>query len=71
MQKSLKLVFLDSQGDKQSIIIPEVKEDITSAEVRNLADVILQNNIFGDDLRSLVKSVEAAITSKDVSTIVF
>ncbi|KMT22901.1 DUF2922 domain-containing protein [Clostridium cylindrosporum] len=71
MQKSLKLVFLDNKGDKQSIIIPEVKEDITSAEIRNLADVILQNNVFGDEIRSLVKTVEAALTSKDVTTIVF
>ncbi|MEG0371330.1 MAG: DUF2922 domain-containing protein [Clostridium sp.] len=69
MKKSLRLVFLNDQGGKQSITIPEVKDDITSVEIKSLTQAILSSNIFGDELRSLVKAVEAALTSKGVSVI--
>lgn len=71
MQKSLKLVFLDTQGDKQSVFLPEVKSDITSEEIRSLTDVVLRSNVFGDEIRSFDKPVEAVLTSKEVDTITF
>lgn len=71
MERTLKLVYLDTMGDKYTILIPYIKSDITNAEIRALTDAILQSDIFGDEARSLDKAVEAVLTSKDVTTLTF
>lgn len=71
MERTLKLVYLDTMGDKYTILIPYIKSDITNAEIRTLTDAILQSDIFGDEARSLDKAVEAVLTSKDVTTLTF
>lgn len=71
MERTLKLVYLDTMGDKYTILIPYIKSDITNAEIRTLSDAILQSNIFGDEVRSLDKAVEAVLTSKDTTTLTF
>lgn len=71
MQKSLKLVFLNSEGKKENISISEVKGDITSTDVDTLVDAILASNVFGNDVTSLVKAVGADIVSKDIVSITY
>lgn len=71
MKKSLKLVFLDTLNKKQSILIPEVKDAITPAEILSLAQSIVTANIFGDELVSYTKAIEAELISKGVTSYTF
>ena len=71
MQKSLKMVFLDTEGSKKSITIPEVKSDISTMEVEAIVETIVKCDVFGDDIKGLDSAVEASIISRDVETITF
>ena len=71
MQKSLKMVFLDTEGSKKSITIPEVKSDINTMEVEAIVETIVKCDVFGDDIKGLDSVVEASIISRDVETITF
>ena len=71
MQKSLKMVFLDTEGSKKTITIPEVKSDINTIEVQAIVDTIVRCDIFGDGIKGLDSAVEASIISKEVDTITF
>ncbi len=71
MQKSLKMVFLDTEGSKKSITIPEVKADISTMEIKALVDTIIRCDIFGDAIKGLDSAVEASIISREVDTITF
>ena len=71
MQKSLKMVFLDTEGSKKSITIPEVKSDINTIEIEAIVETIVKSDIFGDDIKGLDSAVEASIISRDVETITF
>ncbi|EYE87692.1 hypothetical protein Q428_12075, partial [Fervidicella metallireducens AeB] len=46
MAKSLQMVFQNQAGKNVSINVPEVKDNLTEAEVRPLMDLIISKNIF-------------------------
>lgn len=54
MEYSLQLTFINATGDKVSFTIPNIKPDVTEAEVNAAMDTILAENIFyssGGDLK--------------------
>jgi hypothetical protein len=46
MEYSLQLTFVNEVGDKVNFTIPNVKPDVTEAEVSTAMDAIISQNIF-------------------------
>ena len=69
MEKSLLMTFLNAEGTKASITIPEVKDNVTEAEVAAAMDVIISKNIFFTSGGNLVSKYAAQITERNVTAL--
>lgn len=67
MQYSLTLTFVCENGEKSSISIDNVKEDVTKEQVSTLMDTIITKNIFLTKNGALVKKSGAQLTRKSVT----
>lgn len=67
MQYSLTLTFVCENGEKSSISIDNVKDDITKEQVSALMDTIITKNIFLTKNGALVKKSGAQLTRKAVT----
>ena len=67
MQYSLTLTFVCENGEKSSISIDNVKEDVTKEQVSTLMDTIITKNIFLTKNGALVKKSGAQLTRKAVT----
>ena len=67
MQYSLTLTFVCENGEKSSISIDNVKDDITKEQVSALMDTIISKNIFLTKNGALVKKSGAQLTRKAVT----
>jgi hypothetical protein len=69
--KSLLMTFLNELGEKASITVPAVREDLTEAEVSAAMDSIITGNVFttsGGDLKikHSAQVTERTVTALDV-----
>lgn len=69
MAKTLQMVFLNQLGKNATINIPEVKDDVTEAEIKALMELIISKNIFDTTGGNLVALMEANLVSRDVQEI--
>lgn len=67
MQYSLTLTFVCENGEKSSISIDNVKDDLTKEQVSALMDTIISKNIFLTKNGALVKKSGAQLTRKAVT----
>lgn len=67
MQYSLTLTFVCENGEKSSISIDNVKDDLTKEQVSALMDTIITKNIFLTKNGALVKKSGAQLTRKAVT----
>ncbi|MBE6047076.1 MAG: DUF2922 domain-containing protein [Clostridium sp.] len=67
MEYSLTLTFICENGQKSSISIDGVKEDLTKEQVNSLMDIIVSKNIFLNKNGALVKKSGAQLTRKAVT----
>ncbi|TDT62409.1 DUF2922 domain-containing protein [Fonticella tunisiensis] len=69
MAKTLQLVFQNQAGKNVTINIPEVRDGLTSEEIKNLMQLIITKNIFESTGGDLVALMEANIISRDVQEV--
>lgn len=67
MDKDLQLVFQNAAGKNVTMDIPDVKDDVAEADVKNLMQLILAKNIFESTGGALTGIVSASLVSKDVT----
>lgn len=69
MTKTLQMVFQNQVGNNVSLTIPDIKDSVTSAEIKTLMELIIAKNIFESVGGDLITIMEANIISRDVQEI--
>lgn len=70
MAKTLQMVFQNEQAKNISINVPEIRDNVTEAEIKGLMDLIVAKNIFTSLGGNLVTLKEASIITRDVQEII-
>ena len=65
----LVMKFETSMGDNYNVIIPYVKEDVSEAEVKELMDTIIAQDIFFSAKGTLTERKEAKLVKINESEI--
>lgn len=66
MVKTLQMVFQNQIGKNVSISIGDIKDSITSEEIKNLMQLIIAKNIFESTGGDLTTIMSADIVTRDV-----
>jgi hypothetical protein len=66
MAKTLQMVFQNQIGKNISISVPEVKDNVTEAEIKTLMETIIAKNIFESTGGDLITIMEASLVTRDV-----
>ena len=66
MEFTLSMTFTTSNGDKSTISIEGVKENLTQAEVSTLMDTIIEKDIFLTKNGTLTGKYSAQLVQKQV-----
>ena len=66
MAKTLQMVFQNQTGKNVSISVGEVKDAITSEEIKTLMQLIVAKNIFESTGGDLTTIMSADIVTRDV-----
>jgi hypothetical protein len=66
MAKTLQMVFQNQIGKNVSISVPEVREDVTEAEIKTLMQLIISKNIFESLGGDLITIMEANLVTREV-----
>ena len=66
MVKTLQMVFQNQTGKNVSISVGEVKDSVTSEEIKTLMELIVAKNIFESTGGDLTTIMSADIVTRDV-----
>ncbi|GKX68973.1 DUF2922 domain-containing protein [Inconstantimicrobium mannanitabidum] len=69
MSKSLSMTFATDAGNKASISVNNVKENVTTDEVKGLMDTIIEKKAFKLPKGALVSKSSAEIIERNVDKI--
>ena len=67
MEFTLSMTFTTSNGDKSTISIERVKENLTQAEASTLMDTIIEKDIFLTKNGTLTGKYSAQLVQKQVT----
>ncbi|WP_196000444.1 DUF2922 domain-containing protein [Clostridium sp. 1001271B_151109_B4] len=67
MEYTLTMTFITESGEKSNISISDVKSGITNAEVQELMDSIIENNIFQSKKGAYVTKYAAQVVERQVN----
>ncbi|GIM28425.1 hypothetical protein CPJCM30710_10910 [Clostridium polyendosporum] len=67
MEYSLAMTFVTTSGDKASLTITGVKNDISQAEVSSLMDTIIAKDIFLTKGGTLISKYGAQLTQRQTT----
>ena len=67
MEFTLSMTFLTSTGEKATMSVSDVKENLTQEEAVALMDAIIANDIFETSKGSFVAKSEAQLTERAVT----
>lgn len=67
--KSLIMTFLNEEGTRANVTLPDVKDNISQQEVSVVMDTIIAGNIFSSTGGNLIAKHSAQITEKNVTDI--
>ncbi|GFP76408.1 DUF2922 domain-containing protein [Clostridium fungisolvens] len=67
MDYTLAMTFINTNGDKLSLSVSDVKPDISSAEVGALMDTIVAKDIFLSKGCSIAAKYDAQITQRQTT----
>ncbi|MCK9444033.1 MAG: DUF2922 domain-containing protein [Tissierellaceae bacterium] len=62
----LELVFLNEVGKKFVVTMDNPREDLTSEELGEAMDEIIENNVFLSSLFDLVEPIEARVVTTNI-----
>jgi hypothetical protein len=66
---SLVMTFLNQEGTRANITLPEVRVDLTELEVSAAMDSIVSANIFSSSGGDLVAKHSAQITERNITSL--
>ena len=66
---TLYMYFYDSSENKFRLVLKDVREDITASEVSNLANKIIEKNMFTIKHNSLAKYIGAEMERTETTTL--
>lgn len=66
MAKTLQMVFQNQTGKNVSISLGDVKENLTSEEIKTLMQLIIAKNIFESTGGDLTTIMSADVVTRDV-----
>ncbi|MGI6143473.1 MAG: DUF2922 domain-containing protein [bacterium] len=64
MENTLYLTFSNEAGRRQSLTVPDPREDLNPAEVEAVMQLIIEKNIFTGSGGNLVAPVEAKVVGR-------
>lgn len=64
---TLSMTFMGSSGEKTTISIEGVKENLNTAEASTLMDLIIEKNIFLTKKGSLIEKSSAQLVQRSVT----
>jgi hypothetical protein len=67
--KSLVMTFLNQRGERTSVTVPNVKDNLSEADVSTAMDAIIAGNIFASTGGDLVAKHSAQVTEKTVTAL--
>jgi hypothetical protein len=67
MSFSLTMNFLTEIGEKTSMSISNVRDNLTESEVLGLMDIILSNDVFNSKKGALSSKVSAQLVEKNIT----
>ena len=67
MEFTLSMTFLTSLGEKSTMTISDVKENLTKDEAAALMDAIIANDVFETTKGTLVGKSAAKLTERQVT----
>jgi len=65
--KSLIMTFLNEEGTRANVTLPDVKDNISQQEVSVVMDTIIAGNIFSSSGGDLIAKHSAQITERNVT----
>ncbi|MBL4935014.1 DUF2922 domain-containing protein [Clostridium sp. YIM B02515] len=68
--KSLIMTFLNEEGTRANVTLPDVKDNISQQEVSVVMDTIIAGNIFSSTGGNLIAKHSAQITERNVTDLV-
>lgn len=66
MKRELELFFLTNLNKKAKLVIPEPRPDITSTEISEVMDLIIEKNLFGFPQGVAMSKGDARIVESNV-----
>lgn len=69
MTKTLQMVFQNEAGNNVTISLSDVKDDLTTEQIKSAMNTIVAKNIFNSTGGDLVAVVSANLVSRDVQEI--
>lgn len=67
MEYTLSMVFITTNGEKTTISISDVKENLTQADAITLMDKIIEKDVFFTKNGSLVEKYSAQVVQRAVT----
>ncbi|NLM35119.1 MAG: DUF2922 domain-containing protein [Clostridiales bacterium] len=67
MEYSLQLTFINAAGDKVNLTIPNIRPDVTEAEISAAMDTIIAQNIFYSDGGDFQSKYSAQLIQRQVT----
>jgi hypothetical protein len=67
--KSLVMTFLNQRGERSSITVPNIKDNLTESDVSVTMDAIIAGNIFASTGGDLVAKHSAQVTERTVTAL--
>lgn len=64
MKKTLYLIFQNESGRRQSLTVPDPREDLTENDVQAAMQFIIEKNIFTGSGGDLVALIEARLVGR-------
>ena len=69
MKRDLEMFFLTNLNKKVKIIVPEPKANLTSAQINDVMDLIMEKAVFGFPQGQLASKINARIVESNITKI--
>jgi len=67
MDRALTLTFLNENGDKSTLTIAGIKDNLSDEEILSLMDTIIERKVFLSKNGSLTAKYTAQLTQREVT----
>jgi len=69
MKRDLEMFFLTNLNKKVKIVVPEPKDNLTSAQINDVMNLIMEKAVFGFPQGQLASKINARIVESNITKI--